>query len=50
VLHFRVGRKNISERVYPNLDAYFDDLGKTYRAHTSSPPPAGEGGERGEAA
>ncbi len=31
VLHFRVGRKNISTKVYPELDAYFDDLGKAYR-------------------
>ncbi len=31
VLHFRVGRKNISGKVYPELDAYFDDLGKAYR-------------------
>ena len=31
VLHFRGGRKAISKAVYPDLDAFFDDLGKTYR-------------------
>ena len=31
VLHFRGGRKAISKKVYPDIDAYFDDLGKTYR-------------------
>jgi 5-methyltetrahydropteroyltriglutamate--homocysteine methyltransferase len=31
VLHFRVGRRNISEKVYPDIDIYFDDLGKAYR-------------------
>ena len=31
VLHFRGGRKAISKEVYPDLDAFFDDLGKTYR-------------------
>ncbi|QCR36934.1 cobalamin-independent methionine synthase II family protein [Nissabacter sp. SGAir0207] len=31
VLHFRGGRKAISTEVYPELDAYFDDLAQTYR-------------------
>ena len=31
VLHFRGGRKGISKDVYPDLDAFFDDLAKTYR-------------------
>ena len=31
VLHFRGGRKEISTRVYPQLEAFFDDLGRTYR-------------------
>lgn len=31
VLHFRGGRKAISKEVYPELDEFFADLGKTYR-------------------
>jgi methionine synthase II (cobalamin-independent) len=31
VLHFRGGRKSISKQVYPELDAFYEDLGKTYR-------------------
>ena len=31
VLHFRGGRKAISRDVYPDLDAFYMDLGKTYR-------------------
>ncbi|KXS37040.1 MAG: 5-methyltetrahydropteroyltriglutamate--homocysteine methyltransferase [Halomonadaceae bacterium T82-2] len=31
VLHFRGGRRNIDERVYPSLDAFFADLADTYR-------------------
>jgi len=31
VLHFRGGRKSISTAVYPDLDPFFEDLGKTYR-------------------
>lgn len=31
VLHFRGGRKEISSKVYPELDAFFDDLGRAYR-------------------
>jgi 5-methyltetrahydropteroyltriglutamate--homocysteine methyltransferase len=31
VLHFRGGRKSISRDVYPDLDAFYEDLGKTYR-------------------
>jgi 5-methyltetrahydropteroyltriglutamate--homocysteine methyltransferase len=31
VLHFRGGRKSISTDVYPDLDAFFEDLAKTYR-------------------
>ena len=31
VLHFRGGRKAISKEVYPDLDAFFDDLATTYR-------------------
>jgi 5-methyltetrahydropteroyltriglutamate--homocysteine methyltransferase len=30
VLHFRGGRDAISKQVYPDLDAYFDDLGRTW--------------------
>jgi 5-methyltetrahydropteroyltriglutamate--homocysteine methyltransferase len=31
VLHFRGGRKEISTAVYPQLDAFFDDLARTYK-------------------
>jgi 5-methyltetrahydropteroyltriglutamate--homocysteine methyltransferase len=31
VLHFRGGRAGISKDVYPDIDEFFDDLGKTYR-------------------
>lgn len=31
VLHFRGGRKAISKEVYPDLEEFFTDLGKTYR-------------------
>jgi 5-methyltetrahydropteroyltriglutamate--homocysteine methyltransferase len=31
VLHFRGGRNSISTQVYPELAAFFEDLGKTYR-------------------
>lgn len=31
VLHFRGGRKAISQEVYPDLDGFFVDLAKTYR-------------------
>ncbi len=31
VLHFRGGRKLISQQVYPDLGAFFEDLAKTYR-------------------
>jgi 5-methyltetrahydropteroyltriglutamate--homocysteine methyltransferase len=31
VLHFRGGRKAISREVYPDLEAFFDDLATTYR-------------------
>ena len=31
VLHFRGGRKGISKTVYPELDAFFDDLAQTYK-------------------
>ena len=31
-LHFRQGRAAISQRVYPDLDAFFDDLASAYRA------------------
>ena len=31
VLHFRGGRKEISSKVYPNLDVFFDDLARAYR-------------------
>jgi len=30
VLHFRGGRKAIGEAVYPNLNDFYDDLGKAY--------------------
>jgi 5-methyltetrahydropteroyltriglutamate--homocysteine methyltransferase len=31
VLHFRGGRKSISKEVYPDLEAFYEDLAKTYR-------------------
>jgi len=31
-LHFRQGRTAISKQVYPDLDAFFDDLANAYRA------------------
>jgi 5-methyltetrahydropteroyltriglutamate--homocysteine methyltransferase len=31
VLHFRQGRQSISKAVYPDLDAYFEDVGNAYR-------------------
>lgn len=31
MLHFRGGRKAISEDAYPNLDDFFSDLAKCYR-------------------
>jgi len=31
-LHFRQGRNAISRAIYPDLDAFFDDVGKAYRA------------------
>src|ERR1700753_2247760 len=31
VLHFRGGRNSISNDVYPTLEPFFEDLGKTYR-------------------
>jgi 5-methyltetrahydropteroyltriglutamate--homocysteine methyltransferase len=31
VLHFRGGRRAISKEVYPDLEPFFEDLGKTYR-------------------
>jgi 5-methyltetrahydropteroyltriglutamate--homocysteine methyltransferase len=31
VLHFRGGRKGISKEVYPDLDAFFADLGQAYK-------------------
>jgi 5-methyltetrahydropteroyltriglutamate--homocysteine methyltransferase len=31
VLHFRGGRKSINETAYPDMNAFFDDLGKVYR-------------------
>ena len=31
VLHFRGGRKAISKEVYPDLEEFYTDLGKTYR-------------------
>src|SRR3954465_15448454 len=31
VLHFRGGRKAISKEVYPDIETFFGDLGKTYR-------------------
>ncbi len=31
VLHFRGGRKLISKEIYPDLEEFFLDLGKTYR-------------------
>src|SRR5262249_56228761 len=31
-LHFRQGRAAISQQIYPELDAFFDDLANAYRA------------------
>jgi len=31
VLHFRGGRKSISKEVYPDIEALFEDLARTYR-------------------
>ena len=31
VLHFRQGRVSVSKQVYPDLDVFFDDLGRAYR-------------------
>jgi 5-methyltetrahydropteroyltriglutamate--homocysteine methyltransferase len=31
VLHFRGGRKAISKNIYPDLEPFFEDLGKTWR-------------------
>ena len=31
VLHFRQGRRAISKDAYPDLDAFFDDVGDAYR-------------------
>ncbi len=31
VLHFRGGRKAISQQAYPDMDGYFEDLAKVYR-------------------
>jgi 5-methyltetrahydropteroyltriglutamate--homocysteine methyltransferase len=30
-LHFRQGRQSIDKKTYPDLDAYFDDVGKAYQ-------------------
>jgi 5-methyltetrahydropteroyltriglutamate--homocysteine methyltransferase len=30
LMHFRFGRASISKTLYPDLDEFFDDLGKTY--------------------
>jgi 5-methyltetrahydropteroyltriglutamate--homocysteine methyltransferase len=30
-MHFRQGRQNISKSAYPDMDAFFDDLAKTYQ-------------------
>ncbi len=30
-LHFRQGRPSISKKIYPELDAYFDDVAKAYQ-------------------
>jgi len=30
-MHFRQGRRSISKQVYPDLDAYFDDVAKAYQ-------------------
>jgi len=31
VLHFRQGRRSISKETYPDLEAYFEDVGNAYR-------------------
>ncbi|MFM2422948.1 MAG: hypothetical protein RL291_1478 [Pseudomonadota bacterium] len=30
MMHYRGGRKQVSETAYPDMDGYFEDLGKTY--------------------
>jgi 5-methyltetrahydropteroyltriglutamate--homocysteine methyltransferase len=30
MMHYRGGRKQVSEMVYPQMDAYFEDLGRAY--------------------
>jgi 5-methyltetrahydropteroyltriglutamate--homocysteine methyltransferase len=36
VLHFRGGRKLISKDVYPDLEGFYEDLGRTYRKAVKS--------------
>lgn len=41
MLHFRAGREGISEAVYPDMDAFFADVGAAYRAEVKSLADAG---------
>ncbi len=41
MLHFRAGREGISEAVYPDMDAFFADVGAAYRKEVKSLTDAG---------
>lgn len=41
MLHFRAGREGISEAAYPDMDAFFADVGAAYRAEVKSLADAG---------
>jgi 5-methyltetrahydropteroyltriglutamate--homocysteine methyltransferase len=41
MLHFRAGREGIPESVYPEMDAFFADVGAAYRAEVASLADAG---------
>jgi 5-methyltetrahydropteroyltriglutamate--homocysteine methyltransferase len=36
MVHFRAGRKGIDMQAYPDLDEFFDDLGRVYRQEVAS--------------
>ena len=41
MLHFRGGRKGISEEVYPDIEEFFDDLARAYREEIAALAAAG---------
>lgn len=41
MLHFRSGRKGISEEVYPNIEDFFSDIARAYREEISALAKAG---------